>query len=111
MQRVAAQGRRILPALPERRLDVTNGRALDGQLDVVPRRRVTARGGHCLRLRVALVVSLVAPAVAQVDAAHVADVALRTAAVAQDDHLLVMGTADTYAHVSQALAAGRLDLF
>ena len=37
-QRAAAERGRVLPALPEDGLDVVDGRALDRDLDVVPRR-------------------------------------------------------------------------
>ena len=100
----------VLPPLAERRLDVVDRRPLDRHLDVVPGggRAVGPRQVH--RLPVAVVLGVVAPAVAQVDAADVGDVAGRVLGVPDHDELLVVGAAGADPHVPQALAAGLADL-
>ena len=110
MERVARQWRRVGPAFPEGRLEIADGRPADGEVHVVPWRPVTVLRGDRLRLRVAVVVPVVAAAVAQVDAADVRDVTLGPAGVPQHDEFLVVRTAGTYPHVQQHLPAGSADL-
>ncbi len=100
----------VLPALAERRLHVVDRGALDGHLDVVPRRRRSVGLGELDHLAVAVVVRVVAPAVAQVDPADVGEVAARVVGVADHHELLVVRAAGAHAHVPQALAAGLVDL-
>ena len=59
----------------------------------------------CLRLRVAVVVGVVAARVAQVDAADVRDVAGRVVAVPDHHQLLVVRAAQPHPHVEQRLGA------
>ena len=72
--RVEGQRGAVLPSLPERRLDVMDRRAVDRDLDVVPRGCRTVGAGHLNRLLVAPVIAVVTTAVAQVDAPDVGDV-------------------------------------
>ncbi len=105
---VAAQRGRVLPALPEHGLDVVDRRALDRDLDVVPGRRRAVLLGHLERLRVALVVGVVPPRVAQVDAADERDVPRRVVAVPDHHELLVVRAAGAHPHVQQRLGAALL---
>ena len=70
-----AQQGRIRPAFPERGVHHGHRRPADLRLHVVPRRTVTVAAGHPHRLRVTVVLAVVAPAVAQVDAADERDIA------------------------------------
>ena len=75
-RRQHVQCRRVVPALPERRVQRADDRALYPQLHVVPRRMLAVALGHLHRLWVAAVRRVVAAGVAQVDAARERDVAL-----------------------------------
>ena len=110
VDRVPGQRGRVLPALPEDGLHVVHGRAGDGCLDVVPRWRLAVLRRHLERLLVAEVLGVVAPRVAQVDPAHVGDVLLGPAAVADHHHLLVVRAARADPHVQQCLGAAGLEL-
>ena len=101
----------VLPAFAERRLHVVDRRALNCHLHVVPGRGRAVGLGELHRLRVAVVVRVVTPAVAQVDTADVGDVAGRVLGVPDHHELLVVGAAVAHAHVPQALTAGLADLF
>ena len=108
-QRAAAERRRVLPPFPEHGLDVDDGRPADRSLDVVPRRVVAVLLGQDLGLRVAVVLGVVAPGVAQVDPADVGDVPGLVVTVADDEHLLVVGAAEPDPHVEQRLRAALLE--
>ena len=109
-QRAAAQRCGVEPPLAEDRLDVVDGRTADRRLDVVPRRvrAVLLRQG--LRLRVPVVLGVVATRVAQVDPADVRDVARRVVTVPDHHHLLVVGPAEPHAHVQQRLGTAPLQV-
>ena len=99
----------VLPALPEHGLGVPDRGSADRHLDVVPSGPRAVHRGHRKRLRVAAVLDVVAPAVAQVDAADEGDVVLGPVAVAQHHQLLVVRAEAADPHVEQALAARLVD--
>ena len=104
-QRAAGQRGGVLPPFPEDRFHVGDGRALDGDLDVVPRRAGSVGGAQRARLLVAVVRVVIPAAVAQVDPAHVRHIPLGAASMAQHDQLLVMRSAVAHPHIQQAFAA------
>ena len=106
----AAGGVRILPPLAEHRLDVSDSRAGDRQLDVVPRWARPVDRCHRLRLRIAEVLLVVTPGVAEVHASQERDVTVRAARMPKDDELLVVGAPHADPHVQQALAPRRVDV-
>ena len=110
VERVPGQPGRVQPPLPEDRLDVVHRGTGDRCHHVVPGRGGAVLRGHLERLRVAEVACVVAPGVAQVDAADVGDVALRIVAVPDDHQLLVVRTTRPHAHVEQRLGPTRLEL-
>src|SRR5690348_6266457 len=110
VDRIARQRRRVVPALPEAGFDVGHSRALDRNLEVMPRWPKAIVVGHLLGLGVTTMAGVVTSAMAQVDPADEGDVALRIPWMAQHHELLVMRAAGTYAHVALALSAGGLDL-
>ena len=97
--------RRILPPLAERELDVVDCRPAHLELDVVPRRTVAVVLVVELdRLRITAVATVVASAVAQVDAADERDV-VGGVATADHDDLLVMAPAAAHPVVEEDLTA------
>jgi hypothetical protein len=80
----------IRPALAEAEVQVTDGRAFDRDLDVVPGRRLPEHRRHRLALWITEVIVIVATAVAEVDAADEGDVRGGPAPVADDNELLVV---------------------
>jgi hypothetical protein len=90
VDRVQCHRSRVLPPLPENSLDVGHSRTSYGQLHVVPGRPDSVHLSHLLALRIAEVALVVAPAVAQVDAADIGDVEFRLIAVAYHHQLLVV---------------------
>lgn len=109
-ERAAAQRGGVVPAFPEAGVEDAHRRAADGELHVVPGRVRAVGVRDRPALRVALMAGVVAPAVAEVDAADERDVLLGAAGVAQHDELLVVRAAGAHPHVEQALAARLLDL-
>ena len=81
-----------------------------GQLHVMPRRTPSVDRRHRLPLPITGVITVVAPAVAQVDTTDERDVEVRAARMTQHDELLMMGTARPDPHVEQALTAGSHDV-
>jgi len=81
---------RVLPALPEHGVGHGDGRSAYLQLDVVPGRTLAVGGRHRQRLRVTLVVRVIATGAAQVDTADEGDVPVGIAGVPDDHELLVM---------------------
>jgi hypothetical protein len=110
-ERIATQAAAVIPPFAKRELEVAYRRALDRELRVVPRRPRPVHGRHRLALPVAVVLFLVPPAVAEVDAADEGDVGFRSSGMPDDDKLLVMGAAESHSLVEQHLASGRVDLF
>ena len=89
-QRVAAQRSGILPPFPEHRLYVGDARAVDGDLDVMPRRAGTVGGAERAGLLIATMIVVVSAPVAQVDPAHIGHIPLGAVAVAQHHELLLV---------------------
>ena len=90
IDRVTRQWRRVVPALPEAGFDVGHSRALDRDLEVMPRWPRTIVVGHLLGLGITTMVGVVTSAMTQVDPADEGDIALRLPGMAQYDELLVM---------------------
>jgi hypothetical protein len=105
-ERIAAERPCVVPAFAEGEFQVPDGRPLDRQLSVMPWRSVPVHGRHRLALAVAVMVGVVAPAVAEVDPANEGNVALRAHRVADDDELLMMRPAKSYALVEEDLGSG-----
>src|ERR1700694_5110570 len=93
----------VIPAFAKTEFQIPYGRPLDCQLRVMPRRSRPVHRSHLLVLPVAVMVGIVAPAVAQVDASNKGNVAFRLFGMADDDELLVMGAAQAHALVEQHL--------
>jgi hypothetical protein len=108
--RVPAQWSGVVPTFAENRLGISDGRALNGHLDVVPRRPWPVDGSHHLRLAVSKVLPIIASTVAQVDAPDIGHIAHGVFAVTKDDQLLVVRAQRSDAHVEQTLAARLFDL-
>ena len=103
---------RVLPSLPERPRQIPDRRAVDLQLDVVPRRSWSVAGIELDRLLVTLMRLVVPPAVAEIDAAGEGDILIRRVRMAGDEQLLVMAAVAAHPLVEQHLTAGlvhRLD--
>ena len=87
-------------------LEVGHRRPAHLRLDVVPRRPLAVDGGHRLRLRVAGVRVVVAPAVREVDAADEGDGLALGIGGPEHDELLMVRTARPDALVEQHHRAG-----
>ena len=101
---------RVVPPLPEGVRQVADRRSAHLELHVVPGRAVAVARVELDRLRVAAVPVVVAPPVAEVDAADEGDVVVGAGRVAEEDQLLVMASAAPDPFVEQDLAAGLVDL-
>ena len=100
---------RVVPPLGEGVEHVRDGRTADLRHRVVPRRGLAVPVVEGCCLRVAGVGGVVAPAVAQVDAADERDVLLGSALAAHDEELLVVRAALAHPLVEQRLAAALVD--
>src|SRR5450756_1990130 len=76
----------------------------------MPGRSCPIHRSHLLVLPVTVMVGIVAPAVAEVNATDKSNVAFGSSGVADDDEFLVMGAAESHALVEQDLPSGRVDL-
>ena len=109
-QRVAMVERgRVVPPLAEGEGEIPDRRALDLELDVVPRRPFAVPVVDVDGLGIAPVVLVVVAAVAQIDAADEADVIVLPARVPQQDELLMMRPAPAHPFVEQDLGARVVD--
>ena len=90
-------------------IEIADGRAADTDLDVVPRRALAVSLVEVLGLRVAAVLVIVAPPVAQVDAADERHVAGGIALVPDQDQLLMVGTGPSDPLVEKDLATVLVD--
>ena len=72
----------------------------------MPGRPCPVYRSHRLVLPVTVVVGVVAPAVAEVNAADKSNVAFGSFGMADDDEFLVMGAAESHALVEQDLPSG-----
>src|SRR2546429_5796360 len=104
------EGGRVVPSLEERGENVDNSRTPDLHHCVVPGRPRTVAMIHPLALGVSGMRRIVSAAVTEIDASNEGDVSLWPPIVADDDHLLMMGSAAAHALVEQRLAAGLVDL-
>jgi hypothetical protein len=105
-ERITTEPTVVIPPLAEAEVQVPDCRPLDRELGVVPRRPIAIHRRHGLMLSVTVMVGVVAPAVAQVDAADKSNVVFRSARVPNDDELLVVGAAKPHALVEQDLSSG-----
>ena len=103
---IAAQRASVIPSFAEAEFEVSDGGTLDRELGVMPGRSRSIDRRHRLVLPVAVVVGIVAPAVAQVDAAHEGNIALSPSCMADHDEFLVMGTAESHPLVEKNLPPG-----
>ena len=103
---IAAQRAVIIPPFAKAEFQVRHGRAMHRQLRVMPRGPCSVNRGHRLMLPVTVMVGIVAPAVAEFDAADKSDVAFGSIGMTDDDELLVMRAAESHALVEQDLAPG-----
>ena len=99
-----------VPALPEGVLQVVHGGPAHLGLDVMPRRPRPVAAGEIHHLRVAVVLGVVAPAVAQVDPAYERDVAAGGTRMPDHHQLLVMAAGPAGPGVEQHLAAVLVNL-
>ncbi len=94
------------PSLPEGVLDISNTRAPDRGLHVMPRRAFTIPGRKVHRLRISFVLAAIVPAQSQIDASDERHIMLRTSRVSDDDELLMVRSAAAGTRIQQDLAAG-----
>ena len=106
-RRPAVERVRVVPALDERAQQVADDGAAQLEGRVVPGGAVAVAVVHRLLLRVAAVLGVVAPAVAEVDATDERDVPLAVALVPDDEQLLVVRPEPVDALVEQHLARRR----
>src|ERR1700687_4024374 len=106
--RISTERASIRPPLAEGKVQVSNGRAFDRYLDVVPGWGLPIQRRHRLALRVAEMACIIAAAVTEVDPAHKGNVGCTSSATADDDELLVVGAAETHALVEKYFAPGRI---
>jgi hypothetical protein len=104
--RIATERASIIPPFAEAEFQVSDGRALDRDLSVMPGRSFPVHRRHGLALLVAMMVGVIAPAVAQVDATDEGNVAITPSGVADHDELLVMRAAEPDPLVEEDLAPG-----
>jgi hypothetical protein len=96
-QEVAVVGwRAVLPALPERQVDVQDRGAAHLQLQVVPGRPSAVSGVNANRVGVALMVGSVGAAARQVDPADERDAAPGVSGEVDDQELLVVAAEPAY---------------
>jgi hypothetical protein len=103
---ITAERAWIIPPFPEAEFQVSDGRTLDRDLSVMPGRPFAVHRRHGLTLLVAMMVGVIAPAVAQVDATNEGNVAVTVSWVADHDELLVMGAAKPHTLVEKDFAPG-----
>ena len=105
-ERIAAERAMVIPTFTKTEFQIPYCRPMDRQLRVMPRGSRPIYRSHFLMLPVAVMVGIVAPAVAQVDASNKGDVAFSLFRMADDDELLVMGAAKAHTLVEQHLTPG-----
>jgi hypothetical protein len=96
---ISAERGAVVPPLAENGFGVADGRPPQGELDVVPGGCEPVDLGQRLTLGVAPMSYVVAPPVAEIDAAEKGDVVLGPSAVTEHDQLLVMRPQDADPHV------------
>ena len=94
------------PSLPERVLDISDTRATDRGLHVVPRRAFAIPGRKVHRLRISCVLAAIVPAQSQIDAPDERHITLWTSRVSDDDEFLMVRSAAAGTRIQQDLAAG-----
>jgi hypothetical protein len=99
----------VLPPFPEGEVDIQDGRPVNLQLQVVPRRSAPVARVDPDRIRVAPVVGAVSAAAGQVDPAHEGDAAPRIVRPVDDQELLVVAAESAHPLVGYQLPAGSVD--